>query len=173
MGTDHDIITDCNPSTAIKYCARVNGKAMPYLNSIGVSKIDAGINTGKRFNFLENKFIETITDKHALHGREIASNPPDILFRPDVKKMAGITPPESFDKTDLLFHVIALTPYLILVTNAYSFCYTRHQLPISAESVFSLFSDIRNADSLSRNKRTDKSFEIGKLSIRVILARIY
>jgi len=108
VGTDHDIIANCNPATAINYGPGVNGKATPYLNSIGVGKIDAGVNEGKRFDFLENKSIEAITDKHPLHGREIASKPPYILFYPNVKKMAGISFPESFYETDLLFHVTAL-----------------------------------------------------------------
>jgi hypothetical protein len=108
MGTDHYAISDCNPATAINYGPGIDGKTMPDLNSIGMGKIDTGINEGKRFNFLENKFIEAITDKHPLHGREIARKPTDILFRPDVKNIAGITPPESFYRTDLLFHVMAL-----------------------------------------------------------------
>ena len=108
MGTDHDIIANCNPATAINYSSGVNGKATPYLNSIGVREIDTRINEGKRFNILENKSIEAITDKHAFHGRKIARKPPYVLLYPDVKKMAGISFPESFYETDLLFHVMAL-----------------------------------------------------------------
>ena len=63
---------------------------MPYLNSIGMGKINTRINEGKRFNFLENKLIESITNKHPLYGREIASKPPYIFLYPDVKKMAEI-----------------------------------------------------------------------------------
>jgi hypothetical protein len=108
VGTDHNIIANCNPATAINYSSGVNGKATPYLNSIGVGEIDAGVNEGKRFDFLENKSIEAITDKHPFHGRKIAYKPPYIFLYPDVKKMAGISFPESFYETDLLFHVTAL-----------------------------------------------------------------
>ena len=78
-----------------------------------LGEIDTRINEGKRFNFLENKFIEAITDKHPLNGREIAGKPPYILLYPDVKKMPGISSPESFYETDLLFHVMAACLHLI------------------------------------------------------------
>jgi hypothetical protein len=81
---------------------------MPYLDPIGVGEIDTRINEGKRFNVLENNFIEAITDKHPLNGREIAGQPSDILLYPDVRKMSGITPPESSYRSDLLFHVTHL-----------------------------------------------------------------
>jgi len=73
-----------------------------------LGEIDTRINEGKRFNFLENKSIETITDKHPLNGREIAGKPTYILLYPDVKRMSGISSPESSYRTNMFFHVMAL-----------------------------------------------------------------
>jgi hypothetical protein len=71
-----------------------------------MGEIYTRIDESKGFNFFKKKFIQTIPDKHALHGRKIAGKPPDILLCPDVSKMPGIPLPESSYWTGLLFDIM-------------------------------------------------------------------
>src|SRR5208283_2674381 len=106
MRTDHDTIADFNSSPTVEYGSGVNGKAISYLNAVRMGEIYTRIYESKGFNFFKKKFIQTIPDNHALHGRKIAGKPPDILLYPDVRKMAGIPLPESSYWTWLLFHIM-------------------------------------------------------------------